>query len=359
MPGVAVLSREDTMSYAGASTVEGVGSQDIGDEWRRWIAEHLMLEVAPDDLYQAMVACGIAPETATFEINRALQSPYFQGSEHVRNRLKKREWLLATYRKLNRMHPRSTAVERRSRPTREEFLVDYYSANRPVIITGMMDDWPALERWSLDDFADRLGDRMIEVQMGRNADPNYEIEQTRHVSRMKFADYLAMVRGAGVTNDFYMTANNNSHNKTALAELWDDIVQVPEYLDTSDRLGGFFWLGPAGTVTPYHHDLTNNFMAQVIGSKRVRIAPSWDIPLMKNNLHVYSKLDGRTLPPAPEPGPEQPQILECILGPGEILFLPIGCMHYVEGISISATVSFTNFVFDNDFHSFYSTYHAV
>jgi hypothetical protein len=80
---------------------------------------------------------------------------------------------------------------------------------------------------------------------------------------------------------------------------------------------------------------------------------------MQNFLHCYSRVDGRVVPPAPNPPMEAPQILECIIGPGDILFLPIGCLHYVEGIDISVTVSFINFLFDNDFTSFYSTYHAV
>ena len=79
-------------------------------------------------------------------------------------------------------------------------------------------------------------------------------------------------------------------------ELWDDIVQIPEYL-SADQPGGFFWMGPAGTVTPFHHDLTNNFMAQVIGRKRIKLAPSWDLPAMHNHKHCFSQVDGRVAPP--------------------------------------------------------------
>jgi hypothetical protein len=100
-------------------------------------------------------------------------------------------------------------------------------------------------------------------------------------------------------------------------------------------------------------------MAQVIGRKRVKLAPSWDLPLMENYYHVYSRIDGRIAPPRPLARPGEAQILECILGPGEILFLPIGWMHFVEGLEISVTVSFTNFIIDNDFSSFYTTYHGV
>lgn len=337
----------------------GVATHWVDDEWRRWIAENLMLESPPESILDKMIASGVLPRDAASEIELALKSPYIQGVERLRNRLKKRDWLLAVYRKIQRLSPASGEVERRHKLSRSEFLGDYYSTNRPVIISGMMDDWPAMRTWDLDYFSRRFGDRVVEVQLGRNADEDYEIQRERFIGTMPFAELIEKLRSSGVTNDYYMTANNNSVNKKVLPELWDDIIPIPEYLDGSDRLAGFFWLGPAGTITPFHHDLTNNLLAQVIGRKRVKLTPSWDMPLMENLYHVYSRIDGRAAPPAPLPPHDQPQILECILAPGEVLFLPIGCMHFVEGIEISATVSFTNFLFDNDFSSFYSTYHGV
>jgi hypothetical protein len=331
----------------------------LNDDWRRWIAENLMLEQNPQDILAAMTAGGIDNDEAAREIQLAQQSPYLKGSELLRNRLRKRNWLIATYRKVNRLHPASRGIERRRKPSRQEFLNDYYSTNRPVIITGMMDDWPALRKWNLDFFQEQFGEREIEVQMGRNAGANYEIEREKYVSKIKFSRFIEMIRASNETNDFYLTANNNSINKSVLPELWDDIRQIPEYLDGSDRLGGFFWMGPPGTITPFHHDLTNNFMAQVVGRKRVKLAPSWDMPLMSNHYHVFCRVDGRVIAANPRPANQEPQILECILNPGEILFLPIGCLHFVEGIETSVTISFTNFIFDNDFSSFYATYHRV
>ncbi|HWT79776.1 MAG TPA: DUF6065 family protein, partial [Candidatus Methylomirabilis sp.] len=315
----------------------------VNDDWRRWIAENLMLEGPPEVLLAVMKAAGIDHDEAAIEIQFAQQSPYLKGSELLRNRLRKRNWLIATYRKLNRLHPRSSEIERRHKLSRQELLSDYYTTNRPVIITGMMDDWPAMRKWNLDFFHERFGAREIEVQMGRNAGTNYEIEREKFISKIKFSQFIEMIRSSNGTNDFYLTANNNSSNKKALPELWDDIIQVPEYLDGSDRFGGFFWMGPAGTITPFHHDLTNNFMAQVIGRKRVKIAPSWDMPLMNNDYHVFCRIDGRVTGPNPRPATEEPQILECLLNAGEILFLPIGCLHFVEGVETSVTISFTNF----------------
>src|SRR5262249_16253916 len=102
-----------------------------------------------------------------------------------------------------------------------------------------------------------------------------------------------------------------------------------------------------------------NFMAQVLGRKRVLLVPSWDLLLMGNLQHVDSTVDGRTLAATPAPRFEEPQMLECVLGPGEILFLPIGWMHHSAALDGSAPVSFTNFVVDNGFHRFYDTYHGV
>ncbi|AGA25412.1 cupin-like domain-containing protein [Singulisphaera acidiphila] len=336
----------------------------VDDEWRRWIAENLLLDLSRESIIASMVDEGITLEEANREVDLATQSPYLKGANLLRHRLKKRDWQLSNYRKLNRLHRASGTIERRHKLSRGEFLDQYYSTNRPVIITGMMNDWPAMRKWNLDYFSQCFGDREIEIQFGRSAGENYEIEREKYTRKLKMADFVQMVRNAENTNDFYLTANNNSSNKNALPELWDDIVQISEYLSvqsnqSQERLSGFFWMGPAGTLTPFHHDLTNNFMAQVIGRKRVKLAPSWDISLMSNHFHCYSKRDGRLMSPTPAAAFDEPQIHECILEPGEILFLPVGCMHFVEGIDISVTVSFTNFVFDNDFSSYYTTYHAV
>jgi hypothetical protein len=338
-----------------------LGGRTIDDEWRRWIAENLLIGNSPESVLNVLRSSGFSPQDSVREINMAQQSPYLRGCELLRNRLRKREWTISVYRKLNRLHPNSTEIERKHKLSREEFLREYYTTNRPVIITGMMEDWPALRKWNLDYFAERFGDREVEVQMNRNSGDQaaqYETNSERFIGRIKFGEFVQKVRTAGLTNDFYLTANNNSSNRRILPELWDDIVQIPEYLQ-SDQPGGFFWMGPAGTVTPFHHDLTNNFMAQVIGRKLLRIAPSWDMPLMRNYHHVFCGVDGRITPAAPSPPLEEPQILEFVLNPGEILFLPIGCLHYVQGLDITVTVSFTNFVFDNDFSSFYSCYCPV
>jgi len=323
----------------------------VNDDWRRWIAENLILGNNPHGLVQVLTSNGISQQAAMVEIDMALRSPYIQGANRLRSRLIKRDWVLDIHRKLNRLRP--AVVERRERLTTEEFLNEYYSTNTPVIITGMMDDWPAMKKWNLDYFRERFADREVEVQFGRDADQDYELNNEAHKRRMKFGEYVDLVKSSGRTNDFYMTANNDSMNRQALTELWADVVQVPQYLNNEPNNRGFFWFGPAGTLTPFHHDLTNNFMAQVMGRKRLRLIPACEIANVYNNRHCFTPVDGRKIDLQRFPDMAKAQVLECVLSPGEILFLPVGCWHFVEGLDITVTIAFTNFRWDNDFYSNY------
>jgi len=77
------------------------------------------------DALAVMKAAGIDHDEAAREIQLAQQSPYLKGSELLRNRFRKRNWLIATYRKINRLHPRSSEIERRHKLSRQDFLRDY------------------------------------------------------------------------------------------------------------------------------------------------------------------------------------------------------------------------------------------
>src|SRR6266550_790414 len=177
-------------------------------------------------------------------------------------------------------------VPRVRKPSRQEFLDNYYALNRPVVIEGAMDDWPAMKLWTADYLKQKVGDRRVEVQANRDSDANYELNQTKLKKEMSFGEFVDITETIGQTNNYYITANNSGKNKEALRELWDDIILFPDYLrgdDPNNR--GFFWFGPAGTITPLHHDLTNNFMAQVRGRKLCRLIAPHDLAYVYNNRH--------------------------------------------------------------------------
>lgn len=327
-------------------------SQQVADNdaWRSWIAENLMLGASAESLEAAMVQAGVAQGHASFEIKKAMASPYLAGAQRLRNRLAKRDWVLDIQRKMGRLG--SAEIERKERPSEREFLEGHYRRSEPVIITGALDHWPAMSKWSEAYFKERFGQQQVEVQFGRNADPDYEINSVKHKRAMSMASYVDLIDSSSPTNDFYMTANNASSNRGWLKELFKDAPGIPEYLN-DDVESGFFWFGPEGTLTPFHHDLTNNFMAQVVGRKRVLIIPACEIARMPNPFHCFTPVDGRAVDIERYPSLADVRIQACVLEPGETLFLPVGCWHFVESLDVSVTISFTNFKWDNDFYSNY------
>ena len=327
----------------------------IDANWRRWIAENLMLGTPPDALIPILVQSGISAGEARREIELAINSPYLHGAKRLANRLAKRNWVLAIQQQLNKLG--DNAIERRERLSGDEFLQRYYRLNQPVIITGMLEHFEARTRWNLDYFAQRFAERVVEVQFGRNADDKYEMNSIAHKRQMTFGEYVELVRSAGASNDFYMTANNDSRNREALKELWDDIGALPEYLDESRGRQGFFWFGPQGTITPFHHDLTNNFMMQIVGRKKVRLMAPCESSRVYNHRHCFTDVDAKNIDLNKFPAMAGVPVLECVLEPGEILFLPVGWWHHVEGLDMSVTIAVTNFRWHNDFYSNYPTDH--
>jgi len=71
--------------------------------------------------------------------------------------------------------------------------------------------------------------------------------------------------------------------------------------------------------------------------------------LLYNNLGVYSDVDWNAPDYDRFPLFKKIQSIDVTLTPGECLFIPVGWWHYVQGIEPSLTVSFSNFVFPNEF----------
>lgn len=332
---------------------------ELDDSWKGWIAENLALGAKPARLVDVLIGEGIPRRLAEGEVTAAHESPYLQGFTRLAARLKKRDWLLGVLSGHWHLLPESREVVRVDKPSGDEFLTRFYAAHRPCVITGAMEDWPARDRWTLDYLEERVGDAEVEIQFDRDRDEDYERNSDAHKRRMPFWEFVGLLRQGGTTNNFYCTANNAPANREALEPLWDDVGALDPYLDPATRAaGGFIWIGPRGTITPFHHDLTNNLLAMIRGRKRVRLVSSYETPLMRNHVHSFSKWDGADLPGGP-PGPGRPLVIDCLLQPGEALFIPVGWWHLIEGVDLTFSVSFTNFRWRNDWYETYSTYGAV
>src|SRR5262249_51884033 len=157
----------------------------------------------------------------------------------------------------------------------------YYTAHRPVVLLDKISQWPALSRWTPDYLRNLIGSRVVEYQGERNTDAQFEVYKDRHKREMPFDRFIDMIPRAGAGNEAYLTAYNSSksqRNAEALALLKDDVGFLDEFLIRNVQYEqGQMWIGPAGTLTSMHHDLTNNFIVQVVGRKRVKMVPAADV----------------------------------------------------------------------------------
>ena len=146
-------------------------------------------------------------------------------------------------------------------------------------------------------------------------------------------------------------------------------MNKPE-LDTPQRNA---WFGPPGTITPLHTDPYHNLLVQVVGRKYVRLYSPYETDALRprgkesgvemgnTSLIDVGVVEGWDPDPESESDPHTDEVvvgddnqtradmvrefksvpyLECILEPGETLYIPIGWWHYVRGLSVSFSVSF-------------------
>lgn len=220
--------------------------------------------------------------------------------------LRKREWLLATLERLRTLSSQYQDIERRAGLSSDEFLDRYYAANRPVILSGEMSGWPALDKWTPDHLKRAIGSRSVEFQ----------------------------------------------DDVEVIAALQADLG-CPEKFLTRDvgQPNGTMRIRQAGALTSLRYDLSNHLIAQVVGRSRLLVLPAAEVGRLYNDLDVFSEiadLEDPALPLSRFPQLADASFTELMLMPGEMLFMPVAWWHQVRAIDFGVTVTYTNFRWPND-----------
>ncbi|MCA9669125.1 MAG: cupin-like domain-containing protein [Myxococcales bacterium] len=327
----------------------------LSDPFRDWLVHNLLRGVRPERLVEQLAQQAEVPrEIAAREVDAMVSSPLLPMVTRYARWSRSLELVLELERKRQRG---AAAIDRLATVDAETFYTRYYRAGRPLLLDDATRSWPALERWTPAYFAESLGDVELDVCVGRAADPTPDLNFAQHTQRMRVADFVARVLEAGESNDLYLIANNHAMKRDELAVLLDDIVIDTSIFDASKVRGASsLWLGPAGTITPLHHDTSNIFFCQIYGRKRVRLAPPGDIPLLRRLRGFYVGLDEgqdaeRALDAAPDDqGPlAGARVVSVDLAPGDTLFIPAGWFHHVRALDVSISFSLLCFRQPNRF----------
>ncbi|KAK7404496.1 hypothetical protein VNO78_05437 [Psophocarpus tetragonolobus] len=234
----------------------------------------------------------------------------------------------------------SKLVVKKSGVSLEKFLKDHYLSGCPVIISDCMAHWPAKTKWNDEDYLLRVaGDRTVPVEVGKN----YLCAEWKQ-ELITFSEFIQRIKSNGCSpgGPTYLAQHPLFDQ---INELRKDIF-IPDYCFAG---GGELrslnaWFGPAGTVTPLHHDPHHNILAQVVGKKYIRLYSSslseelfpHSGTMLSNSSQVdLDEIDQRKFPKV-----QELEFVDCILEEGEMLYIPPKWWHYVRSLTTSFSVSF-------------------
>jgi lysine-specific demethylase 8 len=222
----------------------------------------------------------------------------------------------------------------------EDFIESHLSSETPIVVSGMMSDWPCMtdRRWSVDYVRMMAGERTVPVEIGsRYTDDGW----TQKL--MTIGEFIDNYMVGSTGNEKGYLAQHNLLDQ--VRELRDDI-EIPDYCHAGDgddvAING--WFGPEGTVSPLHTDRKHNFLCQVFGSKYVRLYPESE----SENLYPYddlllfntSRIDLENVDRNAFPKFAGAKGFECVLDEGQMLYIPPKCWHFVKSLSPSFSLSF-------------------
>jgi hypothetical protein len=200
----------------------------------------------------------------------------------------------------------------------------------PFVITGLVNRWP-LSHLTPETLRERFGDLPVRARVGDYV--NTAFAPDRAMRDMSMSGYLELVSAGAHDLPPYL-------GNLELREL-NRMCHWPAFFD---KLGPpRFWIGPAGTVTPLHCDYDDNTFAQIWGSKRIFLSPP------HHDEFLYAREANALLfgspfnPEAPDfaqfPLARQASMIECIVNPGELLYVPAGWYHQVRALTFSLSAN--------------------
>ncbi|CAN5216367.1 hypothetical protein BH11PSE2_BH11PSE2_12650 [soil metagenome] len=260
--------------------------------------------------------------------------------------LRKRDWLLHTLEAQRRLSPRAAGIEARSEVGRDEFLARYYAPATPVILTGAVADWPACQLWTPDYLRAMVGAQVVDCRLR----PTAALADTGVERQAPFDDLLTRMLGPQGAALEPLTTFQSARNRQVLSVLDADLGFLDGLLTRENPdYHGLKSIGPPKSHIALHHALTNILIAQVVGSKHIRLAPPAEVSRMYNSNHVYSDVSSLEDPTALQNFPEarEAAVLQLTLEAGSVLFVPVGWWLEARSLSFDVALNYNGFVWPN------------
>ncbi|MBW4506980.1 MAG: cupin-like domain-containing protein [Scytonematopsis contorta HA4267-MV1] len=230
----------------------------------------------------------------------------------------------------------SSEIERRYKLSSNEFKKNYVEQGKPVIISGVIQNWDSLDKWSLK-YLKQLSPS-LNLYAKRFSDKGIEI------CSLTMEKYIELIE------NYEADSHNNPpppycHDLPLFSLIPSLIADVQPF--PLDYLPKWYWykwwrycqffIGASNSLTPLHFDclLTNNIFFQLVGRKQFTI-------LLPEDAKYCYRQGWRWFLVNPEnpdfnkyPEYKNAKPIKFIVNPGDILYMPPGTLHHVRSFDMS------------------------
>ncbi len=224
-------------------------------------------------------------------------------------------------------------VDKVEKISSEDFKIEYYDAMKPLVISGLANDWPAFSKWNWDYFNEIVGDKQVGIYNNVKSDAYTPINKADEYT--SFKEYVNMIRSGPAGWRIF------------LFNIFDHAPQLTQDFTWPDHLmKGFvkkypmLFVGGATSITHMHFDIDMSHIlhTQFVGRKKVLLFPfeeqhklyrkPWEVLSLADFSNYY---ENRGKPDYIQfPALKIARGYEITLEHGETLFMPAGYWHHME-----------------------------
>jgi ribosomal protein L16 Arg81 hydroxylase len=223
--------------------------------------------------------------------------------------------------------------------SKAEFVKNHFGPSIPVVIKGGANNYKAFKKWSTDYFISLFGKKKVDVRTSQSGVYDYH---KGSVSRV-FLPFEEAVDYIKENKAYYLQQSSIPEN---FPELLGDLDE-PMWMEETDKdKVRNLWLGGLGCVSPLHFDGSDNFLIQIKGKKEIILFHPDDDKYLYQNVHgsktlrQISLIDLDNVDHQKFPLFEKAVAYKAIIGPGDILYIPLHWWHHVRSMDLSININY-------------------
>ncbi|KAJ8252813.1 hypothetical protein GJAV_G00205900 [Gymnothorax javanicus] len=247
------------------------------------------------------------------------------------------------------LHPQTVSVPEYRAVDKETFLRTIYPMRSPAVLRGVSLG-PCLDKWTVDYLREMGGDREVKVHV--SAVPQMDFLRKNFLYRT--LPFNVFVQRASETKhtDFFISEEESYY----LRSLGDDPrrepadlrkqfpglaedFSIPEFFEPEQFFSSVFRISSCGLQLWTHYDVMDNLLAQVSGRKRVVLFSPQDAEYLylSGDKSEVLNIDSPDLKLYPKF--VKARRYECVLEPGDLLFIPALWFHNTLALQFGVGVN--------------------